>query len=63
MIVSGVQSSLFDSVTFGAAPSCSCFVPTTALPLTLLGFVIAIAALYGTLVEATERRFFRTAQL
>jgi Mg2+-importing ATPase len=33
------------------------------LPLTLLGFMILIAALYGILVEATKRRFFRTAQL
>jgi hypothetical protein len=31
--------------------------------LTLLGFMILIAALYGILVEATKRRFFRTAQL
>ena len=33
------------------------------LPLTVLGFMIAIAALYGILVEATKRRFFRKAQL
>ena len=33
------------------------------LPLTLLGFMIAIAALYGVLVETTKRRFFRNAQL
>ena len=33
------------------------------LPLTLLGFMVLIAALYGILVEATKRRFFRTAQL
>jgi len=33
------------------------------LPPTLLGFMIAIAALYGILVEATKRRFFRKAQL
>jgi P-type Mg2+ transporter len=33
------------------------------LPLTLLGFMIAIAAVYGVLVETTKRRFFRKAQL
>jgi hypothetical protein len=33
------------------------------LPVTLLGFMIAIAALYGVLVETTKRRFFRNAQL
>lgn len=33
------------------------------LPLTLLGFMIGLAALYGILVEATKRRFFRRAQL
>ena len=59
MIVFGVQSSLFDSVTFGAAPSCR----RQSLPLTLLGFMIAIGGLYGILVEGTKWRFFRTAQL
>jgi Mg2+-importing ATPase len=33
------------------------------LPLTLLGFMIGLAALYGFVVEATKRRFFRRAQL
>jgi Mg2+-importing ATPase len=33
------------------------------LPLTLLGFMIALAALYGIGVEATKRRFFRRVPL